>query len=89
MEITQVMGIVYDENELSIEEQNELEEFCFYLSNLLTEKVNQMGLHIVVGGYGNYITKFTKEELENIQTIKQYNASQKQQKSDFTMEDIL
>lgn len=78
MEVTQVMGIVYDENKLSIKEQNELEEFCFYLSSLLTEKVNQMGLHIVEGGYGNYITKFTKEEFENIQTIEQYKASQRQ-----------
>jgi hypothetical protein len=34
-----------------------------------------MELHIVEGGYGNYITKFTKEEFENIPTIKQYKAS--------------
>lgn len=77
MAVTQVMGVAYDEDALSIEEQDELEEFCFHLASLLTEKVNQMGLHIVEGGYGNYITKFTKEELEDILTIGQYNVSQR------------
>ena len=66
MAITQVMGIRYNEDRLSIEEINELEDFCSYLSDLLNEKIDQMGLHVVLGGYGEYITKFTREELDNM-----------------------
>lgn len=68
MAVTQVMMIPYDEDRLSIEEQNELEEFCFYLFNLLDEKRQKMGLHIVDGLYGAYLTKFTEEELERMKT---------------------
>lgn len=66
MAITQVMGIQYDEDRLSIEEQEELEEFAFYLLNLFEEKIQQMGLHVVQGLYNDYITKFTEEELERM-----------------------
>lgn len=66
MAVTQAMGIVYNEERLSIEDAEELEEFCFYLSTLLNEKIDQMGLHIVSGAYGEYLTKFTKEEIESM-----------------------
>ena len=66
MAVTQVMGIAYNEERLTADEIEELEDFCCHLSYLFEEKINQMGLHIVLGGYGEYITKFTQEELDNM-----------------------
>ena len=66
MAVTQVMGIGYDENRLSVEEQEELEEFAFHLLDLFNEKIRQMGLHIVEGFYNDYVSKFTEEELERM-----------------------
>lgn len=69
MVVTQVMGVQYNEDRLSLEEQKELEDFCWHLSNLFNEKIDKMGLHIVQGAYVDYITKFTEEELKNIKRI--------------------
>ena len=69
MAVTQVMGLQYNEDRLSPEEQEELEDFCWYLSTLLNEKIDKMGLHVVQGAYVDYITKFTEEELKNIKRI--------------------
>lgn len=75
MAITQAMKVEYDEDRLSIEEQNELEEFCVFLLNLFDEKIQRMGLHIIEGGYSDYVTRLTKEELENAISIEEYKVS--------------
>lgn len=66
MAITQAMGVAYNEERLTAAEAEELEDFCYHLSDLFREKIGQMGLHIVIGGYGEYITKFTQDELNNM-----------------------
>lgn len=77
MLITEVMGVVYDEDRLSIEEQDELEKFCSYLADLFDEKIKEMGLHIVEGCYMDYVTKFNEEELKRAITIEEYNKRRK------------
>lgn len=69
MAVTRVMGIQYNEDRLSPEEQEELEDFCWYLFTLLNEKIDKMVLHVVQGAYADYITKFTEEELKNIKKV--------------------
>lgn len=60
---TQAFGIPYNDEKLSAEEIQELENYCMELKDMLFKKIENMGLHVTFG-LGMCITKFTKEELE-------------------------
>ena len=70
METTEYFCIPYDTEKLSVEQQQELEECCQELFCMLENKIKSMGLTIVEGGFGNYITKFTEEELKQMETVR-------------------
>ena len=60
---TEYMGIAYDEETLSIEEQDELEKLGYEMYCQLENKVKELGLTFVEG-FGVVITKFSNEELD-------------------------
>ena len=64
MKTTECFCIPYDTEKLSAEQQQELEEYCQELFYMLENKIKSMGLIIVKGVFGNYITKLTEEELK-------------------------
>lgn len=66
---TEYMSVPYDEDRLTIEEQNNLEDFCHELYLQLENKLSDMGL-VIVDGFGSYVTKFTQEELDEMEIVR-------------------
>lgn len=68
--ITEFLNIPYDEESLSIEEQQALEDYCAELHYMLMQKIKDMGL-CIISGCGDCITKFTQEELNKMPRCRQ------------------
>ena len=68
-EKTEYLNMCYDINRLSEEEVSDLEFFCKRLYIRLINQIEKMGLTLVDGGSGQYITKFTQEELNEMESV--------------------